>query len=46
MKPRVLASSAPCAGARPDIEATMASAAQSLADKDITDVAAYLAGMR
>jgi len=33
-------------GARPDIDGTMASAAQPLADKDITDMAAYLAGLR
>jgi cytochrome c553 len=33
-------------GARPDIDGTMASAAQPLSDKDITDVAAYLAGLR
>jgi cytochrome c553 len=33
-------------GARPDIDGSMASAAQPLADKDITDMAAYLAGLR
>ena len=33
-------------GARPDIDGTMASSAQPLTDKDITDMAAYLAGLR
>jgi cytochrome c553 len=33
-------------GARPDIDGTMASAAQPLSDKDITDMAAYLAGLQ
>jgi cytochrome c553 len=33
-------------GARPDIDGTMASAAQPLTDKDITDMAAYLAQMQ
>ena len=33
-------------GARPDIDGSMASAAQPLSDKDIVDVAAYLAGLR
>lgn len=33
-------------GARPDIDGTMASAAQPLSDKDITDMAAYLAGLK
>jgi cytochrome c553 len=33
-------------GARPDIDGTMASAAQPLSDADITHVAAYLAGLR
>jgi cytochrome c553 len=33
-------------GARPDIDGTMASAAQPLTDKDITDMAAYLAGLK
>lgn len=32
-------------GARPDIDGSMASAAQPLSDKDITDMAAYLAGL-
>jgi cytochrome c553 len=33
-------------GARPDIDGTMASAAQPLSDEDITAMAAYLAGMQ
>ena len=33
-------------GARPDIDGSMASAAQPLSDKDIVDVAAYLAGLK
>lgn len=33
-------------GARPDIDGTMASAAQPLSEKDITDMAAYLAGLQ
>ena len=33
-------------GARPDIDGMMASSAQPLTDKDITDVAVYLAGLR
>jgi cytochrome c553 len=33
-------------GARPDIDGTMASAAQPLADKDMTDMASYLAGLK
>ncbi len=33
-------------GARPDIDGTMASAAQPLSDKEITDMAAYLAGLQ
>lgn len=33
-------------GERPDIDGSMASAAQPLSDKDITDVSLYLAGLR
>lgn len=33
-------------GARPDIDGTMASAAQSLSEKDIVDVAGYLASLK
>jgi len=33
-------------GARPDIDGSMASAAQPLSEKDIVDVAAYLAGLK
>ena len=33
-------------GARPDIDGTMASAAQPLSEQDIADVSAYLAGLR
>jgi len=33
-------------GARPDIDGSMASAAQPLSDKDILEMAAYLAGLR
>jgi cytochrome c553 len=33
-------------GARPDIDGSMASAAQPLSDKDMTDMAAYLAGLK
>jgi cytochrome c553 len=33
-------------GARPDIDGTMASAAQPLSDKDIVDMAAYLASLK
>ncbi len=33
-------------GARPDIDGTMASSAQPLTDKDITDMAAYLTGLK
>ena len=33
-------------GSRPDIDGTMASSAQPLTDKDITDMAAYLTGLK
>lgn len=33
-------------GARPDIDGTMASAAQPLSEQDIADIAGYLAGLR
>jgi cytochrome c553 len=33
-------------GARPDIDGTMASAAQPLSEQDIADIGAYLAGLR